>query len=655
MMPAASNTRSRRKKRGAATTASPEIPATGIVNVIYARFSSELQRTESIQDQVRRCREALTRMGIDPGSFIVLADEAVSGTPDSRPAFDVLKALLYDKRLGSVVVSEQSRLSRGDNAKALVKDIVFHGGRFISVAEGVDTSRKGWRSIVGLSEIHHARSSEDTAERVRGGQEGRVRDGNGSAGDFPYGYASEYAEPVAAAAYRGRGPKPKRVVVIEPAAAALVREVFRRFTAANQSMGEIVRWWHQHVSEHPPIFRKAGCVIRIDHVRRMLRNRKYTGTWPWGETTIVYDGNGNKKQVAARPDQTVTVVQRPALRIVEQAVWAEAQAKLKKLQEIHGRRPEGSKRGPAEHYRKLYAKSLLHDKVTCALCGGTMRVAARRGSKWLCCPNRKLGRCSMAVRLPYMAAQRAVLGTLAEVLGSYPDWVAAAAVAARERLAAFARSVPAELAASESELTAVNQQLERLVDAVASGTLDGPTVRGKLQSLEGRKATLTQRLAELRQSRDAQQRMPDDAWIADQLKQLTGLLAEQMPVAAPHLRPMLAECVAEQALDPGCKRGHCRLRFAIDRWELLSQALDGRVPAAALAGDGDASAVATGSKPGEFIVDFRRGSCAERWGERIAAWRAAGVEWDEIGRRSSLKPRTAAWALRQWRQQQITA
>jgi hypothetical protein len=95
-----------------------------------------------------------------------------------------VKDLIYSGRSGKLAVSEQSRLSRGDDTQVLIKDLVFHGGRFISIAEGIDTIQKGWKLLVGISELHHARANDDTGERVRGGQEGRVRDGNGSAGEF---------------------------------------------------------------------------------------------------------------------------------------------------------------------------------------------------------------------------------------------------------------------------------------------------------------------------------------------------------------------------------------------------------------------------------------------------------------------------------------
>jgi hypothetical protein len=122
-----------------------------------------LRRTESNRDQERRCREHLDRIGIPREHFVVLADEAISGTTDSRPASDKAKELAYSRRLRTSVSTEQSRVSRGDNAKAFIMDVVFYGGRFITVTDGIDTTRKGWKTLVGISEIHPSRSKEDTA------------------------------------------------------------------------------------------------------------------------------------------------------------------------------------------------------------------------------------------------------------------------------------------------------------------------------------------------------------------------------------------------------------------------------------------------------------------------------------------------------------
>ncbi|MDB5358382.1 MAG: recombinase family protein [Phycisphaerales bacterium] len=576
-------------------------------------------------------------------TFVVLCDEAVSGSQDSRPGFDQLKALIYADRLGVLIVTEQSRLSRGDNAKSLVKDAVFHGGRYISVTEGIDTHLKGWKMIVGFSELHHSRSNEDTAERVRGGQEGRVRDGNGSAGDYCYGYASAFADPVAAAAYRARGPKPKRIVVIEPAAAELVRQVFQKFAVRQESMNAIVRWWNEHRDEFPSITRKVGARIRIDHVRRIVRNQKYIGRWSWGATTTIYDGGGHKKQIPTRPDQTV-ITERPDLRIIDQEVWDKAQAQLSKLKEIYGMKPEGKKRGPAAHYRVLYEKSLLGGKVTCGACGARLRVVARLGAKRLACSRHLIGKCPISVTLPYDRAEQAVLSVLGAVLSNSPGWLTAAAAYTRRHLEELARAVPEELTKSESEFREVCQQLERLVDAVVDGNLDGSTVAAKLAALEARKSTLSDRLTELRQSQASPLQMPDDAWIKNQLEKLAGLLKQEMASAAQHLRPFLSKVVVEQIKRDGQKHGHVRLRFTIDGCVAVSTMLAGKLPAKVL------SRLPTGdtNTAGEFTTDFGRGTCIEQWGPLIAQWRAEGASWAEVGRRTGLNPSTAFLALKRW-------
>jgi site-specific DNA recombinase len=54
--------------------------------VIYARYSSELQRDASIEDQIRLCR---TRIEREPGWTYVTAytDHAISGSVRLRPGY----------------------------------------------------------------------------------------------------------------------------------------------------------------------------------------------------------------------------------------------------------------------------------------------------------------------------------------------------------------------------------------------------------------------------------------------------------------------------------------------------------------------------------------------------------------------------------------
>jgi DNA invertase Pin-like site-specific DNA recombinase len=78
--------------------------------VIYARYSTNLQREASIEDQVRLCRSR-----IDTARWSLTdtySDAAISGASRFRPGY---RKLLEDTRRGAfdVVVAEPSTASRG--------------------------------------------------------------------------------------------------------------------------------------------------------------------------------------------------------------------------------------------------------------------------------------------------------------------------------------------------------------------------------------------------------------------------------------------------------------------------------------------------------------------------------------------------------------
>lgn len=100
--------------------------------------------------------------------------------------------------------------------------------------------------------------------------------------------------------------------------------------------------------------------------RQSLTRRSQKGQGP-GVTTMIRDAKGKKRQIKAPQYQKVTVVERPDLRIVDQAAWKGAQRRLKKIMEIHGMKAGRVKRGPIEYYSDLYPKRTLHGLVYCHL------------------------------------------------------------------------------------------------------------------------------------------------------------------------------------------------------------------------------------------------------------------------------------------------
>ncbi len=79
---------------------------------VYARYSSENQREQSIEDQIRVCRGFAARDGISVLENHIYFDEAQSGSVRSRPGLEALKRAAEDKQFDAVLVDDSSRLSR---------------------------------------------------------------------------------------------------------------------------------------------------------------------------------------------------------------------------------------------------------------------------------------------------------------------------------------------------------------------------------------------------------------------------------------------------------------------------------------------------------------------------------------------------------------
>jgi len=188
-----------------------------MIAVIYARYSSQLQRDASIEDQVRLCRARIEREGWQ--YLHAYTDRAVSGASALRPAY---QSLLEDARRGGfdIVVAEAlDRLSRDqEDIAGLFKRLRFAGVRLFTLAEGEITELH-----VGLKGTMNALFLKDLADKTRRGLEGRVRQGR-SGGGLCYGYdvVREHdanGEPI----YGGRK--------INSAEAAVVRRIFTEFAA----------------------------------------------------------------------------------------------------------------------------------------------------------------------------------------------------------------------------------------------------------------------------------------------------------------------------------------------------------------------------------------------------------------------------------------
>ena len=149
--------------------------------VIYARFSTDMQRDASIEDQIRSCREHAARQGLEVVD--VYSDKAISGASLMRSG---IQKLLRDAQMSAfdVVLSEGlDRLSRNQaDIASIYQKLQFRDVVIETVSEGVISEMH-----IGLKGTMSALYLKDLAQKTKRGLEGRILQGR-SGGGNAYGY-----------------------------------------------------------------------------------------------------------------------------------------------------------------------------------------------------------------------------------------------------------------------------------------------------------------------------------------------------------------------------------------------------------------------------------------------------------------------------------
>lgn len=593
--------------------------------VIYCRYSSDMQRPESCADQERQVRAGLARFGIDTSDAVVIRDEAESGTKTARQGFQQLQTMVAHGEVAVLAVDDQSRLTRADNAYAFINDLVYAGGRFISTGEGIDTATGGWELKVQVLQLHHGQTVRDLRHRVHRGQQGRV-EADGSAGDFPYGYESYYLDPDWTAQFSRRGPKPKKGLRVCEEEAKWIRQVFDWFVAG-RSIGWIAR---ELTRQKVPKGRRATTPgWHPQQVRRMLTNAKYIGNWVWGETTTVRDSRGRKKQVRVPTGQEV-IRHRPDLQIIDQELWDQAKARFAELDKTFGYKVGHKRRGPRPNPADVYPRSTLGGVLVCGKCGAKMWQHHSNTRRYYACPGAKKGLCPMSTQVPADRAEEALTTQLLDRLRDWPEWMRTLYRLTCDAIRDVASRVPEERDRDLRRASELELQIKNLVDVLAEGRLTSPAVVARLKAAEAEKDEVDRRLDGYAQSGSGSLTLPDEAWVGTQLGEWAVRRASEDGPAS-LLRSALQSVTAESVIAPGKKRGFIRLRYRVNAWAVLATVLGESLPPSL-------RQLRSGSEepPPEFTIDLGEPTAMDAWAPQIVAWRAEGVTWDEIVRRTGL-------------------
>ena len=285
--------------------------------VIYARFSSERQRDESIDDQVRVCREWCAREGVEV--VRVYSDRAMSGRTDHRP--DFLRMIEEAPLSDLVVVYKLDRFSRDPYDAAIYKKrLAEKGVRVVSATENVPDTPEGI-ILEKLLEGMAAYYSRNLAQNVLRGMEGLAIECRYN-GNPVFGYRV------------GQGGR----FEVDDGTAPLVVEAFER-VAGGESRHAVAKDW-----ESRGVRNTRGGLATPSFVAKLLANERYKGIYIWGGVRVP----------GGMP------------RIVSDELWQEAR-------DMAGKRTR--KGGKEAHDYELSGR------MRCGLCGGSYVGTSGRGRR----------------------------------------------------------------------------------------------------------------------------------------------------------------------------------------------------------------------------------------------------------------------------------
>ena len=229
--------------------------------VIYARFSSDRQRDESIEDQVAVCSQWAASNGL--AVVMVYADRAISGTSDERPEFRRMVSDSASGAFGTVVVYKLDRFARDRFDGAFYrKTLRDRGVALQSAMESIPEGPEG-AILESVIEGYNEYYSRNLAQNVLRGMTGNARKCLTN-GNKVYGYRT---------GADGR-------YEVDPEEAEIVRGAFE-LASMGMSRVKVLEWMDGKGART-----KRGGRFTLDSLRTLLTNERYTGVYIWGDVRV---------------------------------------------------------------------------------------------------------------------------------------------------------------------------------------------------------------------------------------------------------------------------------------------------------------------------------------------------------------------------------
>ncbi|SEK23307.1 site-specific DNA recombinase [Ruminococcus sp. YRD2003] len=427
----------------------------------YARFSSDNQRTESIDAQLRAMNQFCKQQHWQV--VATYTDEARSATTDNRPQF---QQMISDSSKGIfdiVLVHKLDRFSRDRYDSAIYKKrLKKNNVQLCSVLERIDDSPESimMESVLeGMAEYY----SRNLGREVMKGMKETALQCKHTGGCPPLGY--DVGE--------------DRKLVINKHEAEAVRIIFEMY-ADGQGYSAIIDYLNEH-----GYTTKRGQLFGKNSLYEILNNEKYTGVFVFNRAAAKSDSKRNNH--AYKTNENIIRVPGGCPAIIRKALFEKVQRVKAENRRSRGR----------YHSKEFY---LLTGKVFCGVCGkriqGNLRFSGERKNR-LCtyrcdepkqlCKNKENNKDYLDAYVADLLRQKifnkASLRRRINAVNKY--------------IAAYNAEFDEHYDSIKSELEEVTITLSNITAAVEKGVLTDAIIE-RSEALEQRKNEIQAQLAELR-------------------------------------------------------------------------------------------------------------------------------------------------------------
>lgn len=157
---------------------------------IYSRKSKFTGKGESIENQIKKCKEFIKfKFEIDPENIDIYIDEDFTGRNENRPKFQEMISKIKLGEINSIVIYQLNRFGRNardiHNSMAMCEE---HNCVMYSATEGFDTSTSFGRAIMGILASLAQLETEQLGERVKDNMYTLAKMGRWLGGQSPLGF-----------------------------------------------------------------------------------------------------------------------------------------------------------------------------------------------------------------------------------------------------------------------------------------------------------------------------------------------------------------------------------------------------------------------------------------------------------------------------------